>query len=250
MTIDRPQESHLQGLQALWKEAFGDSDAFVNGFFSTGFAPQRCRVLDWNGQCAAALYWFDCRWEGKKIAYLYAVATQKRFQGQGFCRRLMEDTHAHLQALGYCGAALVPGSRALFSLYEKLGYTAFCPMEHQQITAAEAPIPLKAVSPAQYSLFRKALLPAGGIEQTGMEYLATFTRLYSGDGCLFSVAQEGNTAVFQEFLGDPHVLPRILRTLGAEQGKVWLPGGTNPFAMYRSFEESDLIPTYLGLSFS
>ena len=116
MTIDMPRPGQIAGLRELWKEAFGDSDAFLDGFFATGFSPTRCRVLDWNGRCAAALYWFDCSIEGKKLAYIYAVATLEDFRGKGFCRQLMEKTHRDLQASGYAGCVLVPGSRALFGL--------------------------------------------------------------------------------------------------------------------------------------
>ena len=250
MTIDMPRPGQIAGLRELWKEAFGDSDAFLDGFFATGFSPTRCRVLDWNGRCAAALYWFDCSIEGKKLAYIYAVATLEDFRGKGFCRQLMEKTHRDLQASGYAGCVLVPGSRALFGLYEKLGYTAFCPMQTENVAAAGAPLPLKAVSPDQYSRLRVALLPERGVEQTGMEYLATFTRLYTAENCLFSVAQEGCTAYFQEFLGDTAQLPRILSTLGAEEGSFRLYGTGAPWAMYYSLEETVDIPGYFGLCFS
>lgn len=250
MTIDTPRPEQISGLRELWKEAFGDSDVFLDGFFATGFSPNRCRMLDWNGRCAAALYWFDCSYRGQTLAYIYAVATLKDFQGNGFCRRLMEDTHRHLQQLGYAGTILVPGNSGLFSLYKKLGYTEFCPMVQQRIAAEGVALPLKAVSPEQYSLFRKAMLPHDAVEQTGIEYLATFTRLYSGEGCLFSIAQEGRQAFFQEYLGDPKLLPRILRTLGAEEGTVFLPGGEVPRAMYYSWSSDFRCPGYFGLSFS
>lgn len=250
MTIDMPREEHIDGLRALWKEAFGDSDAFLDGFFATGFAPERCRVLDWNSRCAAALYWFDCHCGGKKLAYIYAVATLEDFRGKGFCRQLMEATHRDLQELGYAGAILVPGSRELFSLYEKLGYKAFCPMQEHRAAAAGAPLPLKAVSPEDYCRLRAALLPEGGVEQTGIGYLATFTRLYTAEGCLFSVTQEGCTAYFQEFLGDVEKIPRVLSTLGAEDGLFRRYGSGNPWAMYCSLEEKWDIPGYFGLCFS
>lgn len=249
MTIDAPREDHIPGLRELWKEAFGDSDLFLDGFFATGFSPSRCRVLDWNGRCAAALYWFDCSYRGEKLAYIYAVATLRDFRGKGFCRQLMEDTHRHLKKAGYRGAMLVPGSKELFSLYEKLGYRSCCPAREHHFQVEGVALPLKAVSPEQYALLRKTMLPDGGVEQTGLSYLATFTRLYMGEGCLFSVAQEGCNAWFQEYLGDPRLLPRILRTLGAETGMVFLPGEGENRAMYYGPEE-DPLPSYLGLSFS
>ena len=101
MTIKQPAVDHIPALRLLWKEAFGDSDAFLDGFFRTGFDAARCRCTE---DVAAALYWFDCTWKGKKLAYVYAVATAEASRCRGLCRMLMEDTHRHLETLGYAGA--------------------------------------------------------------------------------------------------------------------------------------------------
>ena len=100
MIINQPQSSHIPALRQLWKQAFGDPDAFLDGFFETGFSPDRCRCIMLDQQILAALYWFDCTWNGKKIAYLYAVATDLQYRGNGLCRALMENTHLHLKFLG------------------------------------------------------------------------------------------------------------------------------------------------------
>ena len=113
MIIDKPTSKEIPALRQLWKQAFGDTDAFLDSFFAHGFAFDRCRCVRIDGVLVAALYWFDCRWQGKKVAYLYAVATDMAFRGKRLCRMLMEDTHSHLQEAGYAGAALVPGSREL-----------------------------------------------------------------------------------------------------------------------------------------
>ena len=75
---------------ALWQQAFGDSRVFIDGFFRTGYSPDRCRFLERDGRLAAILYWFDCQWAGKKVAYIYSVATDKDFRGQGLCRRFRQ----------------------------------------------------------------------------------------------------------------------------------------------------------------
>ena len=84
MIIDYPAENAIPQLRGLWKEAFGDEDAFLDAFFATGFSPDRCRCVTVDGQLAAALYWFDCSWEEKPLAYLYAVATGKAYRGGQF----------------------------------------------------------------------------------------------------------------------------------------------------------------------
>ena len=77
MTIDLPKPGQIPQLRQLWQEAFGDSDAFLDSFFSLSFAPERCRCVTEENHVTAALYWFDCSCHGGKMAYLYAVATGK-----------------------------------------------------------------------------------------------------------------------------------------------------------------------------
>ena len=59
MTINAPIPRQIPQLKALWQQAFGDTAAFIDNFFATGFAPVRCRCLTLDGDVAAALYWFD-----------------------------------------------------------------------------------------------------------------------------------------------------------------------------------------------
>ena len=136
MKIDYPAEEQLPQLKELWKEAFGDSDGFISGFFDNAFAADRCRCVTEQDRLAAALYWFDCRYQDRPLAYVYAVATAKAFRGQGICRALMENTAKHLQNLGYAGVLLVP-ARGLFEMYGKMGYETCCSVSEISCTAGQ-----------------------------------------------------------------------------------------------------------------
>ena len=248
MTIDHPQVRHIPTLTALWQEAFGDRETFIEGFFRTGFSPARSRCLWLEDRLAAALYWFDCRWAEKKLAYIYAVATDKAYRGRGLCTRLMEDTHGHLRALGYAGAILVPGNEKLFALYGGMGYRPCCPIREVTVTAAGTAT-LHPVNPDTYAALRQGLLPPGGVLQTGaaLDYLATFAKLYRGEGFLTAVTPEGETAWFQEFLGAAQQLPGVVVALGCREGKLRLPGQT-PGAMYLPLDGTETVPGYFGIS--
>lgn len=248
MTVAEPQTHQESQLRELWKQAFGDSDAFLDGFFATGFAPQRCRCITWNDRVAAALYWFDCLWEGKKLAYIYAVATAEDFRGKGFCRKLMEDTHRHLESLGYAGCVLVPGSRSLFDMYEKMGYRSFSPRLWQEMTAGEKG-QVRALTPQEYARKREKRLPAGAVIQEGaaLSYLATFAGFYESDGCLFCGGGE-NVFLFQEFFGSMEQVPGLLAALGAAAGRVPIPGEGQDYAMFCPLTDSEEIPGYFGLA--
>ena len=193
MEICNPAPTQRPALRALWQEAFGDSDAFLDSFFSTGFCLHRCRCILSDDQIAAALYWFDCSLGGEKYAYLYAVATAKSFQRKGLCRRLLEDTHALLAREGYAGALLVPESEGLRRMYTGFGYR-----RQTQITEfscrAEGPAAcLRSVCPEAYAQYRRQYLPEGGViqEGAGLAFLNATAKLYLGPDFLLA-AQPGD----------------------------------------------------------
>ena len=95
MFAKHPDDRDIPALRQLWQEAFGDDDAFLELFYTFGFAPDRCRCVTVDGKVAAALYWFDCQYQGRPLAYLYGVATRKAFRGKGLCRAVAETTHQH-----------------------------------------------------------------------------------------------------------------------------------------------------------
>ena len=244
-----PRQVQLSQLRDLWKQAFGDSDAFLDNFFATGFDHRRCRCITWNDKVASALYWFDCHWKGKKLAYLYAVATDADFRGKGFCRNLMEDTHRHLQKLGYYGAVLVPGSRELFDLYEKLGYRGCSPKLWLEVAAGEEDCSIRALTAEEYALKRKAVLPENAVIQEGpaLQYLSTFAGFFEAEGCLFCGSGE-EIFQFQEFFGNTDAVPGILAGLQAKEGRLPCPGQGTDSAMYFPLTFEEELPGYFGLA--
>lgn len=191
----------IPGLRRLWQEAFGDTDSFLDKFFAVGFSFDRCNCIRQGDKVVAALYWFDCRWGSKKVAYIYAVATDKALRGQGLCRSLMEDTHRQLAAQGYSGAALVPGSEELTSLYAKFGYRGFCPVVKLSVAAEKLPA-VKEISPAEYWGSRQKILGENALLQeiTALDFLATYGSFYQGESGIFCGYFEGDTFYFEEIL--------------------------------------------------
>lgn len=249
MIIDKPSADLVPALRRLWQQAFGDTDAFLDGFFDAGFSPDRCRCII-EDVPIAALYWFDCTWENKKLAYIYAVATEEDLRGQGLCRVLMENTHLYLKLEGYAGTVLVPGTPGLVDMYRKFGYRSFCPAEITTVAAAGSALPVSTVSAQEYAKKRLAYLPESAVNhgQESFGFLSAFCSFYAGDHFLLCAAREESTLFIQEFLGDTEKIPGILTALQAEKALVRLPGGNKPFAMYRSLTDSTDIPTYFGIA--
>ncbi len=249
MNIDYPTQDQLPGLRKLWKEAFGDDDAFLDQFYSVAFASDRCRCVSIDGKVAAALYWFDCQFEGRPIAYLYAVATKQTHRGKGICRALMENTHAHFAHLGYAGAVLVPGAASLFEMYQAFGYETCSYVSEFSCAAAEQPAALRAIDADEFIALRRRYLPKGGVLQEGesIAFLQTMARFYAGENFLLTVSAEGKFFA-PELLGNPYVAPSILTAFGKKEGIFRTRGGDKPFAMYKAILPGDA-PTYFGLAF-
>lgn len=240
MNIDR---------RRLWQEAFGDSDEFLDMFSSVAYAPERSRTISVDGDLAAVLYWFDCKYDGKKIAYIYAVATAKTYRGRGLCHRLMTQTHRHLQDNDYVGAILVPGSKELFDLYADMGYKV-CSYMSEIICEAEGVVACKEIDKSEYAKLRRQFLPQGGVVQEGanLDFLEKQARFFIGPGFLLAARVDGDTVNGLELLGNQDAAPAIVAAMVCDSGTFRTPGNERPFAMYYPLQD-DTMPTYFGFAF-
>lgn len=242
-----PSAGDEAALGRLWADAFGESGTFVDLFMDRAYSPSRCRLAVQDGELLAALYWLDCSQEGSPMAYLYGVATAPRHQHKGIGSLLLEDTHSHLNRLGYAAAVLVPGGPELFRFYQRLGYKTMGFVDEYAVQAGPA-VPLTQISSGEYGALRSKLLPPGGIRQEGenLALLDGLARLYRGEGFLAAVSR-GDPFVM-ELLGDPSAAPGILGALGIPQARFRLPGTGKPFAMIRRFD-GKAEPIWFGLAF-
>ena len=244
MTIESPTPVRHASLRSLWKEAFGDGDAFLDTFFATAYSPARARCVVDGGEVVSALYWFDVALDGKKLAYLYAIATRISHRGQGVCRRLLEDVHARLKGLGYAGAILVPSEPSLFDFYARMGYEPCAPMQTITCRAEGEPLPLQRLNGEEYGRLRARLLPLGGIVQEGesLRLLEQQESLYAAEGLLLAAHEKNGRLSATELLGDLSLAPRVLASLGLPEGDFRIAGGSAPFAMIRKLSGKDFPP--------
>jgi predicted N-acetyltransferase YhbS len=218
-------------LRELWQEAFGDSQAQIGLFFAHGFAPERSLVLLQGDRILSALYWFDCRWKDRKMAYLYAVATWQARRGRGLGTLLMQEAARRLREQGYAAALLLPGSKSLYEYYKKLGYCVCTTIREVQVKAS-APGVLEQITPEEYAAARRRLLPENAVHQEGanLAYMASQVRFYRGEGCVLAAAVSGGQVFCPELLGvgDPAA---VAGALGARVGLFRMPGPGRDFAM-------------------
>lgn len=241
----------IDRLRSLWKEAFGDTDAFLDLFFSLGYAPDRSHFFAEEGRVTAALYWLDVFLEDRIFAYIYAVATAKDCRGQGLCRKLMEQTAQILTEKGYEGAVLVPQDEGLRAMYGRMGYRDAAPLDEFICAAGNSAIPLREIAAEEYAVSRCSLVPDGSL-QPGAEaftFLFSLARFYAGDGLLAAVSRETEHLRILEYLGDRSQLPGLIAALGATEATVRTPGSSVPFAMYRPLSPDCCAPSYYPFAF-
>ena len=248
MCFDEPSVSDIPALKLLWKQAFGDPDETIDGFFSLAFDRRRCRIARLGGRTAAALYWFDCEWCDEPLAYIYAVATDEAYRGQGICHALMSDTLARLGRLGYAGAILVPGDAGLFGLYAGMGYHTSCHIgEFDCEASSDSPV-MRRLGADEYAFLRRKFLPEGGViqERENLAFLSLDTHFWVGDGVILAARREDDRLIGVELLGRPELAPGIVNALGCRVGHFRVPGSTRPFAMFRPLRPLPP-PVYFGL---
>lgn len=250
MNFDFPAPSHVSQLRALWHQAFGDEDDFLDSFFSVCFSPHRSRCAFREGEVAAALYWFPFTCREQKMAYLYAVATREDCRHQGICRALLADTQAVLKAQGYSAALLCPENEGLARMYAGFGYQPVCKIAERKETSAACPVSLRRVTPEEYGLLRGKLLPPESAqpEESFFRLLAHDAELFAGEDFLLAARKTGQTLFAPELLGNTNAAPGILAAMDCREGTFRMPGNTKDFAMFLPLTPGTRPPVYFGLA--
>ena len=251
MRAEHPTAEQVPQLRRLWNEAFGDTDAFLDLFFTLAYHPDHCCCMGTQGRVTAALYWLDMFCNGQKIAYIYAVATAADCRGQGLCRQLMGDTAELLKQRGYRGALLVPQDEGLRTMYGRMGYGDGAPIDEFFCAAGNAPIPVSGISAEAYASLRSAYLPRDSVEPgaEALAFLGAMARFYTGDGVLAAASREPDHLRILEYLGDRSKIPGLIAALGATEATVRTPGNSRPFAMYLPLTADCAAPDYYPFAF-
>ena len=251
MRFDYPLDYQQAQLRSLWKAAFGDTDAFLDIFFSTAYSPRRCRCAMEEDRIVAALYWFDISWDGLPCAYIYAVATDPQCRGRGLCRALMADTARVLTDSGYEGALLVPQDEGLSTMYAKMDYLPATEIREEIWAADSRVIDIRPIDAHAYAAGRISLLPNNSVIQEGenLTFLSQIASFYGGEGFLAAVSREPEQLRILEYLGDKKHLGSLIHALGHREATVRTPGAGKAFAMYLPLSPQCKCPKYFAFCF-
>ena len=230
-------------IRPIWEEAFGNPDFFLDQFEEYGYAPEGFRIISEDGKPVSVHYFFDCEYDGGRVAYIYGVATKKEYRGRGYSTALLKETHEYLRREGYAGAILVPASPELFSFYERLGYEVSSFVTEIEAVASGRMLPLYSINAEEYMALRREYAPSGAVWQDKgkmLDYIASDNEFFKGDGFILAarecVFDDGERGVFAtELLGDASLAGDILTSLGYSRGTFRTVGEKKPFSAYLSF---------------
>ena len=250
MRLEHPAPSRTPQLRKLWKEAFGDSDDFLDRFFQYGFDPKRCRCMVEADTVVSALYWFEGSCRGQRFAYLYAVATAASHRGRGLFTALLEDVKQLLTREGFHGILLVPETEGLCRMYQKLGFSPCTAVDCHKVSPAGKPAALQEISGETYMQLRRGFLPEGAFDpgREMLSFLACLYRFYRGEGWLAAGQTYEGKLVCQEFLGDGRAMGGLVRALGAAAGEFRTPGRERPLAWFLPLREDCGGPAYFAFA--
>jgi len=250
MRFEYGSTARIPQLRRLWKEAFGDTDVFLDGFFESGFSPDRCRCIVEKDEVVSALYWFEGICRNQRFAYLYAVATAQSHRGRGLFTALLGDVKQILAAQSFDGILLVPENEGLARMYEKLGFSCCTAVDRCTVAAAEVSAAVREIGAAEFAAIRRTLLPEGAVLQEGavLPFLASQYRFFAGDDFLaIGQVYEGKLHC-QEFLGEKSAMAGLVKATGAQAGAFRTVGTGTPFAWYLPLTARCVKPVYFALA--
>lgn len=260
----------------LWREAFSDSEEFIDFYFSRIFSDEINHYVEGaEGRVVAALQAIPFEIKAGdtmfRAAYLSGIATSKRFRRQGFMQRLMDKTHRELEAQCYDMAFLIPAEPYLFDIYAKFGYQTAFYKDYEDIFVNDFPENNVEVKAADKSLDIKELFRYFDRKQretSGVifseKHFSVLTDSFLLEGLPILIATDNGTIAGLAFVGAEGRVPKLfadsepvrqalLTQVAKLSGRESVMLKTNakkiPYAMVKPLKNNELIlPENLAIS--
>ena len=126
LLLDKIAALHLTSeqreMRAMWHDIFGDEIHEIDSFL-VEHSDAIPLIHKEEGCVVSMLYIVPLQMWGKRVAYIYAVATKPEYRGQGIASKLITEALQRIKASGrFDIAALIPSSTESKRLYERLGF--------------------------------------------------------------------------------------------------------------------------------
>ena len=211
-TVRPCERADIPALAALWQRTFGDCAELTDEFYrllpsmGTGFAAVCAGEVIGEAHLLTDLELISSGERGA-LAYLYAVAVDDRFRGNGVGAALVSSAEAFARenSLIFCTE---PAEESLFAWYESvscLKYRAYC----GQKTVPAAPGEITGISAREYLARRDALSPDSTVRpgSAAAEFAQSVCRIYGGGlfaspGGIVAAYPDGGVLKVCELIGD------------------------------------------------
>jgi predicted acetyltransferase len=137
MDIRLLDKADIGAAKALWKQAFGDSDAFIDTYFRNKILPGQSLGL-FDGALISVVHMlpFTVRVQGRDMptAFIAGAATARDRRGEGHMRTLLFESLKLMRARGILMMHLYPFRH---SFYEKFGWATYSYVHKKTLTQAD-----------------------------------------------------------------------------------------------------------------
>lgn len=140
MDIRLLTQSDIPQAKALWKEAFGDSDAFIDWYFANKITPGNSPAMfDENGVLASIVHMIPLRisLQGAPVqsCFIAGAATAESRRGQGLMKTMLLESLRLMRERGIAITHLHPFKH---SFYERFGWTTYSYVRRFSVKTAAA----------------------------------------------------------------------------------------------------------------
>lgn len=243
----------LPALKSLWMKSFGDTQSGTDFFFSARHENENMLVCAQNDVPIAMLSMLPVTLQYNAVPmkgrYIYGVATDEKYRGQGISTGLLDVAHEWMKEKGDKAAVLAPANDALFHFYEKRGYETIFYSDQVMVEKseiAEAP-PGTICRPAtleHFALFRNALHMSSALyvlwDEKALQYYMDFVEVYggcvlyvrahAGEGTAVCLPVSENTVRITDMsnlgLAPMEMLSALHTYIGADTYQLHLPEGS------------------------
>lgn len=133
--IDRAKSEDISCLKKMWKEIFGDTDEYIELYFSYKFKEDNTFVVRAQGEIVSTLYveYNDVFFEGNMVkgAYFCGIATLKEHRGMGLAKKLINYAKENIEKVDII--YLIPANESLFDFYKETGFKVFTYLKKEEI---------------------------------------------------------------------------------------------------------------------
>lgn len=129
----------IDDVKKLWKEGFRDTPEFMNLMFNKVYRDSDAMTLLVDDKVVSSLllqdYEFKYWGHSVRMGYVSGATTLRQYRGRGFMKELLMEALKSARERSMPVVSLIPASRALYFMYDKLDFATVFYFEPQRFTA-------------------------------------------------------------------------------------------------------------------